>query len=70
MAASPGWELVVDPIQCQAHGLCAALLPEVVDLDEWGYPMFAGPVPPPLLREARAAVFACPSLALRLARRS
>ncbi|TNC22482.1 ferredoxin [Amycolatopsis alkalitolerans] len=57
----------LDPIACRAHGLCAALLPEMIDLDEWGYPIISGaPVPSRLLGEAREAVSACPTLALRL----
>lgn len=60
-------ELRVDPIACRAHGLCAELLPEGVNLDEWGYPIVSpGPVPEALTGAARAAVAACPSLALRL----
>jgi ferredoxin len=66
---APQWALEVDPILCRAHGLCAELLPEVVDLDEWGYPLLNRPVPPLLVTEARAAVSACPTLALRLAGR-
>ncbi|HEY7858156.1 MAG TPA: ferredoxin [Candidatus Nanopelagicales bacterium] len=66
MARGPRWTLKVDPIRCQAHGLCAELLPEVVDLDEWGYPLLPGEVPPLLLSEARAAAAGCPTLALRL----
>ena len=31
--------LVVNPIACDGHGLCAELLPELVRLDDWGYPM-------------------------------
>jgi hypothetical protein len=31
-------QLRIDPIDCRAHGLCAELFPEVIDLDEWGYP--------------------------------
>ena len=59
--------LSVDPIACRAHGLCAELLPELVDLDEWGYPiMSAGPVPSRLLADGRTAIAACPTLALRL----
>ena len=59
--------LRVNPIACHAHGLCAELLPELVDLDEWGYPMLAGgPVPTALVDQAKAAVAACPTLALRL----
>ena len=38
--------LAVDWPACKAHGLCAELLPEIVQLDEWGYPVVApGPVP-------------------------
>lgn len=60
-------ELNVNPIECRAHGLCAELVPELVELDEWGYPLIRrGPVPAGLTREARAAVAACPTLALRL----
>ena len=59
--------LVVNPVACDGHGLCAELLPELVTLDEWGYPIIAPrPVPPPLLRHARRAVGDCPTLALRL----
>ena len=60
--------LRVDPILCRAHGLCAELLPEVVDLDEWGYAISRRPVPPLVLAEAKAAVAACPTLALKLVR--
>jgi ferredoxin len=59
--------LRVDPIRCHAHGLCAELLPELIELDEWGYPVLdAGPVPRRLGGDARRAVVACPTLALRL----
>jgi ferredoxin len=59
--------LTVDPIACRAHGLCAELLPELVDLDEWGYPIVSGDtVPARLVAEGRSAVAACPTLALRL----
>lgn len=56
----------VDPIACHAHGLCAELLPELVELDEWGYPILTPDVAPELERVARQAVRACPTLALRL----
>lgn len=59
--------LAVDPIACHAHGLCAEMLPDLVRLDEWGYPLFAAdPIPRRRRREIRAAVRACPTLALRL----
>ncbi|PRY40605.1 ferredoxin [Umezawaea tangerina] len=60
--------LRVDPIACRAHGLCAELLPEAVDLDEWGYPLLRGSeLPAGLLADARRAAAACPALALRVA---
>ena len=31
--------LRVNPINCTGHGVCAELLPELVTLDEWGYPV-------------------------------
>jgi ferredoxin len=62
--------LTVDPIMCHAHGLCAELLPELVRLDEWGYPIVDDPAVPSALRaEARATAAACPTLALKLVRR-
>jgi ferredoxin len=60
-------ELKVNPIRCEAYGLCAELLPELVELDEWGYPIVDGrPVPPELVRDARRAAAMCPRLALAL----
>lgn len=60
-------QLAVNPIACDGHGICAELLPELVRLDEWGYPILkAGPVPGHLLPLARRAVRLCPTLALRL----
>ena len=59
--------LVFDPIACDGHGLCAELLPELVALDDWGYPIVLGAeVPADLETYARRAVAACPKLALRL----
>ena len=59
--------LRVNPIMCQAHGICAELLPELIALDEWGYPLLdPGPVPPELMAYANRAVADCPTLALSL----
>lgn len=64
-----GEALQIDRIRCDGHGLCAELLPELISLDDWGYPMIQrGTVPANLLEHARRAVDACPVLALRLAR--
>jgi ferredoxin len=60
-------QLRVNPIACSGHGLCAELLPELVTLDEWGYPLLADQVVPArLARQARRAVTDCPALALLL----
>jgi len=59
--------LRVNPITCKAHGMCAELLPELVELDPWGYPILTeGPVPADLLAHARRAASACPTLALQV----
>jgi ferredoxin len=61
--------LRVNPIACSGHGVCAELLPELVSLDEWGYPIIdKRPVPPSLDLEVRRTVAACPTLALKLMR--
>jgi ferredoxin len=63
--------LRVNPITCAAHGLCAELLPELIALDEWGYPILEpGPVPSELEKHARKAADACPTLALLLQKRT
>jgi NADH:ubiquinone oxidoreductase subunit F (NADH-binding)/ferredoxin len=59
--------LTIDWTRCQGHGLCAHLVPELMQLDQQGYPVPTDmPVPPWLKREARQAVEMCPTLALRL----
>lgn len=59
-------QLRVDWPACGARGLCHELLPEIVDLDEWGYPLVTGRVTDDLRADAAAAVRACPRLALRI----
>lgn len=60
-------KLRVNPITCEAHGLCAELFPEWIELDDWGYPIIDDrPIPPSLLEHARRAADACPTLALVL----
>lgn len=61
--------LTVDRIRCDGRGLCAELLPEMIRLDDWGYPIVAAePVPDHLLPLAQRAVSRCPVLALALRR--
>jgi ferredoxin len=62
--------LRVDPIRCDAYGHCSELLPELISLDEWGYPIITdAPVPSRVERETRRAVSLCPRLALLLEER-
>ena len=60
--------LVVDWTRCEGHGLCAHLVPEIIHLDNTGYPVMLDiPVPDWLQKDAQQAVDMCPALALRLA---
>ncbi|MHB8492856.1 MAG: ferredoxin [Solirubrobacteraceae bacterium] len=62
--------LRLDPIACDAHGMCAELLPEMIVLDDWGYPLIGSePVPAALLALARRTADSCPTRALHLERR-
>ena len=57
----------VDRIRCDGYGMCAEMIPESIDLDDWGYPIVRpGPIAPHLVPLARRAVDVCPVLALRL----
>ena len=62
---SPG-----QPIRCDGARYCAEIVPELVGLDEWGYPVVSSvPIEDPrLLRLAERAVKECPRVALQLAR--
>jgi ferredoxin len=60
-------QLRVNPIACSGHGVCAELLPEIIELDPWGYPILrSAAVPPALLQHAQRAAATCPTLALIL----
>ena len=59
----------VNPITCEAHGMCAEILPERVTLDEWGYPIVdERPLPAGLIEHARRAAQSCPTFALLIER--
>ena len=59
--------LAIDRIRCDGHGMCAELLPELIELDDWGYPILrSASVPADLEALARRAVAVCPVLALKL----
>ena len=57
----------VDRIRCDGYGMCAEILPEMIALDDWGYPILRhAPIPAHLMELAERAVDVCPVLALRL----
>ena len=59
--------LRVDWIKCDGYGLCGDLAPNLIDLDEWRYPILR-PVAADrgFLSDAQRAVDCCPMKALRL----
>jgi len=62
-------KLRVDPIMCDGFGHCAELAPELVALDEWGYPVLADTsLNPREQRLAEDAILQCPRKALFLQR--
>jgi ferredoxin len=63
--------LHVDWTRCDGHGSCADLLPEVLGVDDFGFPVALGPGRDPAVPRrdedaARHAVRSCPVMALRL----
>lgn len=74
-AAARGGEplLHVDLTRCDGRGLCAELVPQLIALDDWGYPLVLtggrdAIVPPDSEGDARDAVALCPRQALSLRR--
>jgi ferredoxin len=62
-----GVRLRVDPIACDGRRVCAEILPELISLDDWGFPIVSDvEVPAGLLDEAREVLRVCPKLALRI----
>jgi len=60
--------LEIDWTRCDGHGLCSRLLPERIDLDEWGFPVFTdgAMTNDDALAAALLAARSCPALALRV----
>jgi ferredoxin len=67
-----GFVLRVNPILCDGFGHCHELAPELVNVDEWGYPIIEASATPmadvTVLESARYAVRGCPRQALRIER--
>ena len=61
--------LRINPIACDGRGLCAEVFPEMITLDDWGFPILRDQdVPRGLRPAAEEAVRLCPKLALRIDR--
>jgi len=60
--------LRVNPILCNGYGYCAEIVPELISLDDWGFPIVnETPITDDKLeRLAERAVATCPRLALLL----
>jgi ferredoxin len=58
--------LRVNPTLCTGYGYCAEIIPEVVSVDDWGYPIIGARDidTDDLQRHARKAIATCPRLAL------
>jgi len=56
----------VNPTLCTGYGYCAEIVPELIGVDDWGYPIVSSrPIEDDeLLKLARRAVATCPRLAL------
>ena len=60
--------LRVNPILCTGYGYCAEIVPELIGVDDWGFPIVSTK---PIENEnlaglARRAVATCPRLALMI----
>lgn len=68
MSKARRWILSVHPDKCQGHNRCHAIVPELVEIDDYGNAKAsgAGAVPEPLVERARLAVRNCPEHAVRL----
>ncbi|MEU1167534.1 ferredoxin [Streptomyces sp. NPDC005921] len=68
-AARTAERFTMDWTLCDGHALCADVVPELIRMEQDGYPVLsATAVPPRLAARARLAVRRCPTLALRVER--
>jgi ferredoxin len=66
MALTVRRRLRVNPVLCDGYGYCAEIVPELISLDDWGFPI-VNPAPiddDKMQRLAERAVATCPRLAL------
>ena len=61
--------LRIDWIKCDGYGLCGDLVPDVIGLDDWRYPIVpAGPIDEARIHDVQRAIDCCPMAALRFER--
>lgn len=72
MTKTVRWILNIHPDKCQGHNRCRAIVPELVEIDDYGNAKASGDgaVPEALLEKARLAVKNCPEHAVRLTQQS
>jgi ferredoxin len=66
--------LLLNPTVCDGRGMCHDAAPDLIDLDEWGYPLLPGgglraDLTKADVKAAEDATHACPVLALHIERR-
>ena len=66
--------LLLNPTTCDGRGLCHHAAPDLIELDEWGYPLLPGgglraDLTKAEQKAAEDATHACPVLALHIERR-
>jgi len=73
-APEPVATLLLNPTICDGRGMCHDAAPDLIELDEWGYPLLPGgglraDLTKAQLKAAEEATHACPVLALHIERR-
>ncbi len=68
MSEEPRKRLRVNPVLCNGYAYCAEIVPELIGLDDWGFPIVnERPIDDDrLLHLAERAVTTCPRVALLL----
>jgi ferredoxin len=68
MSARVERRLRVNPILCTGYGYCAEIVPELIGVDDWGFPIVSTTAieDDDLLSLAKRAVATCPRLALMI----
>jgi ferredoxin len=68
VSGQPRRRLRVNPVQCNGFGYCAEIVPELIGLDDWGFPIVNSRAidDKAILQLAERAIATCPRLALLL----